>query len=283
MKRLHTMLISVVPEIARHAQECGVDSLFIDMETRGKAERQGHLDTHKSAHTYADVARIAAVLTEAELLVRINPPWDGTPGEVEAAIGAGAQRLMLPMFRMPTEVADFKHAVARRVPVTLLVETAASLARLPVILPLLEKGDRVHFGLNDLCIDMGLGYLFEVLGGRLLDGPAALCRDAGVPFGIGGVGRLGQGEVPAEWILSEHARLGSEWVILSRAFHGGAETLPELLERLDLAAELEVIQRCYQELAIVDPVVLETNQLCLALRAAGVQGQPVVGIQYSNP
>lgn len=270
MKRLHTLLITVVPEIASHAQDCGVDSLFVDMETRGKAERQGHLDTHKSAHTYADVARIAAVLTQAQLLVRINPPWEGTSGEVEAAIDAGAQRLMLPMFRTQTEVADFKHAVARRVPVTLLVETATSLARLPVILPLLEEGDRVHFGLNDLCIDMGLGFLFEVLGGRLLDGPAAVCRNAGIPFGIGGVGRLGTGEVPAEWILSEHARLGSEWVILSRAFHGGADTLNQLLAALNLSAELDAIQNCYRELAGSSPSALEANQARLALRAAAL-------------
>ncbi|TFH88266.1 aldolase [Billgrantia azerbaijanica] len=267
------MLISAVPEIAHHAQACGVDTLFIDMEVRGKAERQGHLDTHKSAHTYADIARVAAVLTKAELLVRINPPWAGTPEEVAAAIDAGAQRLMLPMFRTPVEVANFQRAVARRVPVTLLVETAASLARLPLILPLLESYDRIHFGLNDLCLDMGLSFLFEVLGGRLLDGPTALCRNAGVPFGIGGVGRLGEGEVPAEWILSEHARLGSDWVILSRAFHGGAQDLSSLVARLDLAAELEAIRRCYRELTMTEPSVLEATQTRLALRAAAVHGQ----------
>ncbi|MGR2737567.1 aldolase/citrate lyase family protein [Billgrantia sp. Q4P2] len=273
MKHLHTMLITVVPEIALHAQDSGVDTLFIDMETRGKAERQGHLDTHKSAHTYADVARIAAVLTRAELLVRINPPWEGTSAEVDAAIDAGAQRLMLPMFRNVAEVVDFKRAVAGRVPVTLLVETAASLARLPLILPLLEADDRIHFGLNDLCIDMRLDFLFEVLGGRLLDGPAAFCREAGVPFGIGGVGCLGNGMVPAEWVLSEHVRLGSEWVILSRAFHGGADTLAALLARLDLAVELAALQRCYQELALTGPNVLEANQASLALRAAAINVQ----------
>lgn len=273
MKRLHTMLITVVPDIARYAQESGVDTLFIDMETRGKAERQGHLDTHKSAHTYADVARIAAVLTKAELLVRINPPWEGTSAEVDAAIDAGAQRLMLPMFRHIAEVDIFKRDVAGRVPVTLLVETAASLARLPLILPLLEPEDRVHFGLNDLCLDMKLDFLFEVLGGRLLDGPASFCREAGVPFGIGGVGCIGQGLVPAEWILSEHVRLGSEWVILSRAFHGGAETLSALLARLDLANELNAMQRCYQQLAMTAPNVLSANQASLALRAAAVNGK----------
>ncbi|RDB44362.1 aldolase [Halomonas sp. DQ26W] len=268
------MLITVVPEIALHAQTCGVDTIFIDMEARGKADRQGHLDTHKSAHTYADVARIAAVLSKAEVMVRINPPWDGTSAEVDAAIDAGAQRVMLPMFRNVEQVMEFKRAVAGRVPVTLLVETASSLARLPVFLPLLGQEDRIHFGLNDLCIDMQLNFLFEVLGGRLLDGPAALCRDAGIPFGIGGVGSIGKGMVPAEWVISEHARLGSEWVILSRAFHGGAESLADLSSCIDLAAELKAIRRCYREFSVTAPSILEANQTNLALRAAATNSQP---------
>ncbi|PMR71859.1 aldolase/citrate lyase family protein [Halomonas heilongjiangensis] len=273
MKHLHFKMITAMPEVARHAEACGVDTIFIDMEIRGKSERQGHLDTQKSEHTTNDISRIARVLTRAELMARINPPWEGTAAEVEAAIAAGAGRLMLPMFRTCDEVAEFKSAVAGRVPVTLLVETASGLARLPVILPLLQVGDRVHFGLNDLCIDMGLDFLFEVLGGRLLDGPAALCRDAGVPFGIGGVGRIGMGDVPADWIISEHVRLGSEWVILSRAFHGGATSLDRLVDQLDLAAELSAIHQCYRDLGAADSTLLREYQRRLACKAAEIGRQ----------
>lgn len=267
---MKTLFISADPAIAAHAERCGVDVLFIDMESRGKAERQGHLDTHKAAHTLEDVSRVRAVLHSAELMVRVNPPWEGTQQEVRDAVGAGAQRLMLPMFRHVGEVAAFREAAADT-PITLLVETAAALARLPLMVKCLRPGDRVHFGLNDLSIDMGLAFLFEVLGGRLLDGPAAVCREAGIPFGIGGVGRVGQGGMlPAEWILGEHVRLGSKWVILSRAFHGGAATVAALEAAVDLKAELAKMKQVVADFETAGPAALLANHDELARKAAEI-------------
>ncbi len=270
---MKTLFIANRPEIAAHAEQAGVDVIFVDMETRGKVERQGHLNTHMAAHTLEDVAAVRAVLGPAELMVRINPPWEGTAAEVDAAIAAGATRLMLPMFHSSREVAAFKAAVAKRVPVTLLVETAAALARMSAILPLLDPKDRVHFGLNDLSIDMKLGFLFEVVAGRLLDGPAALCREAGIAFGFGGVGRVGQGTLPADWILGEHARLGSEWVILSRAFHGGAKSVEELTSQLDLSAEIAAVRRVVAGLRALPPAELLDNQARLAAKAHQIAGE----------
>jgi hypothetical protein len=272
---LGTILIAAEPAIALHAERCGVSTILVDMETRGKAERQGHLDTHKAAHTLEDVARLAGRLTRAELMARINPCGEDTAAEVDAVLAAGARRLMLPMFREAAEVSAFKGFVAGRAPVTLLVETAAALARLPGVLALCEPGDRIHFGLNDLCIDMRLAFLFEALGGRLLDGAAALCRERRVPFGVGGVGRIGRGSLPAEWIVGEHARLGSEWIILSRSFHGGARTLAELEETLDLAAEIAALQAAFREFASAGAAEVLENHARLARRAAELAGQAV--------
>ncbi len=266
MSELATLLITADPAVARHAELCGVDTIFLDMETRGKALRQGHLDTHRSAHTLDDVKQVKAALRDAELLVRINPPWDETPREVKEAIEAGAERLMLPMFRMVEEVESFKAAVAGRVPVTLLVETAAALARVHGLIPLLQPSDRLHFGLNDLCLDMRLDFLFEVLAGRLLDGPTAHCRAAGVRFGIGGVGRIGTGALPAEWIIGEHVRLGSDSVILSRAFHGGATSGASFIEAIDLRFELAELRRMAAAFESQNPAALLENQARLADR-----------------
>ncbi|NYS26556.1 aldolase [Rhodobacteraceae bacterium 2376] len=269
---MKTLFITAIPEIALHAEGAGVDVIFIDMETRGKAARQGHLDTHKAAHSLADVAALAPRLSRAELMVRVNPPWAGSAQEARNAIAAGATRLMLPMFNHAAEVTAFKQT-AGSTPVTLLVETAAALARLPVILPLLGPQDRVHFGLNDLSLDMRLDFLFEVLGGRLLDGPSAQCREAGIAFGIGGVGRVGQGDLPADWILGEHARLGSDWVILSRAFHGRAASLAELQAQIDLSAELCAIRQVADEWLIAPHDALYENHARLARRAAQIARQ----------
>lgn len=269
---MKTFFITANKEIALYAEHCGVDSIFIDMETRGKTQRQGHLDTHTAAHTLYDVGTLAPLLSRAELIVRINPPWAQTAREVRDAIAAGAQRVMLPMFTRAIDVVGFKQA-AGATPVTLLVETTAAMARLPVILPLLGTNDRVHFGLNDLSLDMNLKFLFEILGGQLLDGPAALCRNANIAFGIGGVGRLGQGNLPPDWILGEHARLGSDWTILSRAFHGRATSLDELRDQIDLGAELAAIRRVAAEWSTVSPTCLLENHKRLARKAAEIAGE----------
>ena len=265
-------LITVEDEIAAYAETSGVSTIFVDMEVRGKQERQGHLDTHKAAHTLEDIRRLSGVLSRSELMVRINPPWTGTRDEAHAAIDAGASRLMLPMFRTRTEVAALKNAVAERVPVTLLVETPEALVRLPDILQVLTAGDRVHFGLNDLSIAMSLSNLFEVLAGRLLDGPAALCRSMGIPFGVGGVGRIGGGHLPAHLIIGEHVRLGSEWVILSRAFHNEAKSLQELRDTLDLSEELDKLDTTIADFERVDAKALDANHRELAARVAEIIG-----------
>jgi hypothetical protein len=141
--------------------------------------------------------------------------------EIESALVAGAQRLMLPMFRTPEEVEALVELVGGRAHLTLLVETPQALARLPAYLGMLKPGDLLHFGLNDLRIALGLDFLFEVVAGGFLEHATALCRGKSIPFGIGGIGRVGHGHVPAEMVMGELVRLGANWVILSRAFHGG--------------------------------------------------------------
>jgi len=43
-------------------------------------------------------------------------------------------------------------------------------------------------------------------------------KQKSIPYGFGGIARLGTGLLPAENILAEHYRLGSSMVILSRSF-----------------------------------------------------------------
>ena len=40
----------------------------------------------------------------------------------------------------------------------------------------------------------------------------------GIPYGFGGIARLGYGSLPAEKVIAEHYRLGSTCAILSRSF-----------------------------------------------------------------
>lgn len=265
MSQLNFMMITASPDVATFIEQHGVARIFMDQEVLGKAERQGHLDTHKAAHSLEEIANVAAALKHAELMVRLNPLHASTCQEVDAAIEHGAQRLMLPMFSSRTEVGRFLDMVNSRVPVTFLAETAASLVRLPDWLGLLTPGhDEVHIGLNDLSLGMGLSFLFEPMAARLLDPAAAALNQAGVVWGVGGVARIGQGELPAETVLGEHVRLGSQWIILSRAFHAGAATSTDLLATLDFPAEIDKLRQAEVHWRGVDEASLLSNQRALA-------------------
>lgn len=262
--RLEWMLITAEPEIARYAEASGVHRIFIDMEVHGKAARQGHVDTHKAAHTFEDVAAVRAVLSQSELMVRVNPLHGGMADEVRLAIEHGADRLMLPMFTVPEEVETFRNLVPVSTPITFLAETPAALARTQAWFAALHPGDEVHFGLNDLSLGMGLDFLFEPLAAGLLDGAAAVLRDAGIPVGIGGVARPRGGELPARCVIGEHVRLGSTRVILSRAFHGSVASLAELTAALDLKSELSELRAIEGQWRTAGLDALESNHRQLA-------------------
>jgi len=156
------MLITNDPEAASYAESCGVARIFVDLERLGKLERQGHLDTLISQHSMTDVSAIRSRLTEAELLVRLNPLHEGSEAEVNAAIEAGADLLMLPMFRSASEVESFCQLVDGRVAVVPLVETKSAVDALPDVVQV--PGVReIYIGLNDLHLDMGLTFMFEPL------------------------------------------------------------------------------------------------------------------------
>lgn len=270
---LKLMLITNDVEIAGHAVASGVDRIFVDLETLGKEARQGHLDTHRAEHTPEDVRRLRAALPGAEIMARTNPLNPRSGDEVEALIEAGADYLMLPMFRTAEEVAGFLDLVGGRAGTTLLLETPQALVRIDEVLEHRDRIDEIHVGLNDLHLGMGLDFMFELLAGGIVEHLAGKIRDAGIRFGFGGVARIGEGMVPAELIVGEHVRLGSEMVILARAFHQQAKTLSELESVLDLSAEIGKLRVAEAEFMGMGPEGLRENQVRLqeAVRALARQ------------
>lgn len=263
---LSWMLITASPSIAQYAEKCGVHRIFLDMETLGKHERQKHLAAHSAAHTYEDIVAISTALQKAEILVRVNPLYEHTLYEVDRAIESGAQRLMLPMYRYPEEVCKFLKLVDNRVPVTFLAETIQAVSRLSTYIPYLGDRDEVHFGLNDLSLDMGLNYLFEPLAARTFEYGTRLLIDHNIRFGFGGISRLGHGELSSEWVLGEHVRLGSSWVILSRAFHQNSRTVEELTSNINLEEELSKLRKSEEAYSNGSNYLLELNRLNLEKR-----------------
>lgn len=219
MKHIKLMILAADPQSAIDAQNAGVDRVFYDLEYIGKESRQHGRNTVKSMNSIDDIPAVRKVLDKTELLVRTNPIHAYTKMEVDKAIEYGADVLMLPMVMDQHDVEQYVSYVNGRAKVCIMIETAAAMARLDKILAV-PGVDELFVGLNDLHISMGLTFMFEFLSNGLLEYIADKCNKAGMPFGFGGIARIGEGDLPSENILGEHVRLGSTSVILSRTFKG---------------------------------------------------------------
>lgn len=213
------MILCDDPTSAMAAQETGIDRVFYDLEFIGKAERQHGRNTVKSNNSIEDIPAIRKVVTTSELLVRTNHIHAYSQAEIDKAIKYGADVLMLPMAMDQHDVEQYVKMVGGRAKVCIMIETAAAMARLDKILAV-PGVDELFIGLNDLHITMGLTFMFELLSGGLVEYIANKCNAAGMPFGFGGIARIGEGDLPSDNILGEHVRLGSTSVILSRTFKG---------------------------------------------------------------
>ncbi len=227
---LKLMYITNSLPIALIAEKYGVERVWVDLETIGKEERQKGRDSVKSHHTIDDIKKIKPHLTTSEMLVRVNHWYSGSVQEIEDVISAGADMIMLPYWKTVGEVKSFVQAVNGRCKTTLLLETREAV---DCVDDVLEIGgfDEIHIGLNDLHLSYGLDFMFELLTNGVVE---MLCRKfaaAGLPYGIGGIAKIGDGAVPAEKIILEHYRLGSTRAILSRTFCDNAKI--DSLEEID--------------------------------------------------
>ncbi len=256
------------PVRARAADGAGVDRVMVDLEIHGKVARQGHRNTVISRHTPEDVSVIRRVLRTARLMVRVNPMHAALAAEVDDAVDRGADILMLPMFTSAGDVREFVRMVGGRARVCLLLETGAALARADDVASV-SGVDEIHIGLNDLHLALGLDFMFELLSGGLVDHLASILRARRVKFGFGGVGRLESGPLRSNWILSEHCRLGSSMVILSRDFNRVFEDVSEEDGMRGFRGEVSRVRGFVDGLASAPPVELAANaeRLRTAVRA----------------
>lgn len=220
---LTLMYITNNPITAQIAQEAGVDRIWVDMEYIGKSERQGGMDTVQNHHTIADIQRLRPVVTEAELLVRVNPlhgatnEYSDSSDEINQVIKAGADVIMLPMFKTVEEVKKFVEIVNGRIKIQLLLETAEAVENIDSILDVVGI-DEIHIGLNDLHLAYHKKFMFELLCDNTVSDLCKKFKRKGIKYGFGGIARVGYGTLPAEYIIAEHYHLGSTAAILSRGF-----------------------------------------------------------------
>ena len=220
---LKLMYITNKPVVAEIAEQAGVDWIFLDMEFIGKDARQGGLDTVQNHHTVKDVANIKATVKKAKVLVRVNPIHEALPDypsskdEIDATIKAGADIVMLPFFKTVEEVKQFISYVDGRAKTLLLMETVEAANLVEEILEV-PGIDMIHLGLNDMHLELGMKFMFELLANGTVEKLGNKIKAKGILFGFGGIATLDGGALPGSMVLKEHVRLGSSMVIVSRSF-----------------------------------------------------------------
>lgn len=214
------VLITADPQLASRAQRAGVGRVMVDLERLGKFERQKCRDTWISKHEIADIAPVRSVLTTTDLLVRLNPLHAGSAKEIDAAVEGGADLVMLPMFTSIEEIEAIAELLRGRCKLVPLVETGPAFAAIGIVAQH-RSVDEVFIGLNDLHMWLDLDFMFEPLVDGSLEIACEKVYGAGKPFGFGGIARIGEGDLSADLIMREHARLGSTRVHLSRTFARG--------------------------------------------------------------
>lgn len=211
---MQLFVFSVSPEYVRDAVAAGVAGAVVDWELRGKARRQLGHDTQINRDTPSDLSRVRQA-TAGRVLCRINAfgPW--TAGEVDDAVGRGADELLLPMVTTVEQVDRTLDLVGGRCGLGILIETlpavaaAAGLAARPL--------SRIYVGLNDLRIARRSSQLF----GPLIDGTVDRVRAhvEHIPFGVAGLTRPDAGwPLPCRLLIAELARLGADFTFLRRSF-----------------------------------------------------------------
>jgi hypothetical protein len=208
------------PEGASINLAAGISSFLIDTETLGKDLRQLGFDTEIRLGTLADLQSISA-MPKATCWCRINRYGDHTRAEVQAAIRAGADVVLLPMVKTLVEIAGFLEIIDQQCQAAIMLETieGAAIAQDIRSLPV----DHVFFGLNDFAISRGGGSIFKAL----VDGSVESVRQAlpEVSFGVGGLTDINRGfPIPSARILEELERLHCDFTLLRRSFRRDAKS-----------------------------------------------------------
>lgn len=222
------------PNQAQNLSECGIQQIMVDTEIMGKVERQGHKDTIISDHSLNDIIAIKNLRLEAEIICRINPFHAETFDEIDIAIRNGADVIMIPMITSMENYQSMVDRIRDRAKVLPLIETPYSFFKLSEILDY-AKLTQIHFGLNDLCISLGMKNLFEVLLSQTFQDTVRNLKTRGLTKGIGGIGdpQISQKVSPLA-LLNRYMKCGSNSVILSRSFFTKSSEKDYIIRSLEI-------------------------------------------------
>ena len=224
-RSLELLLFATDTGLVEEATGAGMDGFIVDWERRGKERRQAGEGTQINYDTLSDLRRVRAT-TDAAVICRLNGFGWWTPREVDRAIDAGADELLLPMVRNTDEVDRTLELVSDRCGLGILVETRQGVRATPALVT--RPLSRVYVGLNDLRIDRGSNELFD----PLIDGTVDQVRAhvGRLSFGVAGLTLPDCGApVPSRLLAAELSRIGADFTFLRRSFladTGGRQLAP---------------------------------------------------------
>ncbi|MBI2252249.1 MAG: aldolase [Armatimonadetes bacterium] len=211
---LELMLFTNDLDLACQAEKAGIDRIVIDLENRGKEERQHGYHLECNCHSLDDLKKMRQKV-KIPILCRINAFNDNTKKEIKDVLNLGADIIMLPMFKRTEEVKNFISLVNKKAKTCLLLEDKEAFQIAPQIAEM--DFDEIYIGLNDLAISFKKKFCYEFLLNGKLDYLRKIFKDK--KFGFGGITVIDKGKpLPARLILKEMARLNSDMAILRRAF-----------------------------------------------------------------
>jgi HpcH/HpaI aldolase/citrate lyase family len=253
MKQFDLFLFSTDCDFIPRAVAAGVAGVIVDWECLGKEARQAGADTQINHHTVDDLRRVR-LCTDARIICRINGHGAATKHEVELAISAGADEILLPMVRTTEEVEAVLEQVRARCGVGIQIETQAAV-HLACKLSALRLS-RVYVGLNDLALERKSPNIFTAI----LDGTIEDIRQwFDVPFGFTGLTLPDRGfPIPTRLLMGELIRLKCDFSVLRRSFYRD-------LENRDPAIEVPRIHQALRLLTLRPPADVAGDRYVLEL------------------
>ncbi|MHB0977124.1 MAG: aldolase/citrate lyase family protein [Candidatus Aquicultorales bacterium] len=260
MSGFELLLFATDSALIERAVKAGIDGIIVDWEFAGKERRQTDADTQINNDTLEDLVRVRSA-TPGTVVCRINGFNPTTPEEIEAAVGAGADEILLPMVRSREEVTAALSIIDGRCKLGILVETSYAVANVDGFadLPLA----RVYVGLNDLAIDRGTPNIFT----SIVDGTVERVGKAvRAPFGFAGLTLPERGyPIPCHLLMGELVRLGSGFSFLRRSFLKDTAGT-------NMSAEVGRIREALKSMAERSPEEIELDRA--ALEEAVARWQP---------
>lgn len=214
------MLLLIIAENVEQAelfQKAGVDIIFFDLETLGKKSRQKGLNSFITKNKITSLPRFRKVINKSKLLVRVNPINSNSAEEIKTVLESKPDIIMLPMVKTADEVIIFDNLVSDKAEKLIMIETSESLEKVDEIIKASKNSD-FFIGLNDLHLSLGMSFMFEPLSNGIIEHLSDIFNASNIKFGFGGIAKLGEGLLSSKLILSEHIRLGSSFVILSKSY-----------------------------------------------------------------